>query len=369
MGKKIEKWALVILTVCGLALDFRVLQKTWNYPDYNIVPTNMSTIYFRAADLMFVLILCGIVIFICASIQKRGAMKKLYYLTVPVVIAVYCVYLMLVDRSVIYGMQRMVIGTYFLICLAAAKILASYFEKKAAACLYLALHVLLVIFCSWHFFYREIYMSPPTIVWMAACAAIAFVTVFLEGSTLFAEKRKTAIAIALVLLQTVVFSLGRIKYIFMSLGNTGSGFAKVNWIQYRGVVLDGLISGNFDGTILDPPTMESVPGFHIIWSGVAFGRAEPLAYIIILAAIIFLLMRMFIAEKGRPVMRALILSVIIANVWGCLCEVNLFYSAEIGILASRNVFQLVTVIVVAYLYGKDLSGNNPHGKALDAGRG
>ena len=204
-------------------------------------------------------------------------------------------------------------------------------------------------FCSWSYIYDEIYISPVVVLQMTVIFLIVYNYVFQSGKQLMSKKRKVIASVVGIIGFTVIFSFSRLEEILLSLESTEVlSNHNENWLSYREAAFQTMITGDYSNQALDPVTMYEVKSYTMRWLGTAFGRKEQMIYILLLSAFLILLMWMYCSKKDLP-LKMVISAIVFSNLCGIVCEMNLFYSAEIGVLASRNLYQLIPVVYLAYV--------------------
>ncbi len=156
--------------------------------------------------------------------------------------------------------------------------------------------------------------------------------------------RKIKISIGVIFIQILVFSAHRIWEILSSFQNPSNNIERhVNWLIHRWRVFHALTTGSyFDGQI-DSYVLMNLPSFHITWLGIAFERWLQALYILIVICFLSLLAWMYRTHREEPLFRALTLGVIVSNVLGVICELNLFHSTPVSVMAAHQ-FQLIPLI-------------------------
>ena len=128
-----------------------------------------------------------------------------------------------------------------------------------------------------------------------------------------------------------------------------SSFGVRDWLTHRLEVLQSMLAGTFSSEELDIPTFMMIDSFKVVWLGLAFENNFQLVYIAEILIFLGLLVWLCWKYRDENFLFMLALSVLVNNILGIICEVNLFYSAEFGIMTSRNIFQIIPVICLLYM--------------------
>lgn len=356
MKRRIETCTLMILIACSLFIDYIARQKTWRYPDLDVIfNSEKARIWLTELVLAGIIATCVCLIakFICKSLKITIA----FTMTIIICICVYSFYRYPFNSSyavwvLIRETQKFITATYFpisfLIAYGLSKLLTN---KLISGSLSFVIHFCILFFTSWVPHFHEIALSPALIIYMVTAFMLAFICVFRNDD--WSPMQAAAYSAISIAIQTAAFSYSRLTTIIdnMFSTNTVTLAYNENWILYRKKIMDSMISG-IPKSDISPYALSEVPNYHFVWLGISYNSKLHLIYIIIFIAVVFMLTYMLITENFGRFTRFLIISCIAQSIWGLICELLLFYSADLGILFGHNVFQLVPLVLLLYCINK-----------------
>lgn len=339
MKRYVESFLIILIIACSCILECKARSKTWFYPDYIIKDANAILYWW---DCLLLMLVIAILFILGVELVRRGKWK---FAIIPfaaciVFMAVFGIRYQYSIGLAINKVEKLVMGTYIFICYGVARILEHGWIRSVARPAYLLFHVGAVIFCSWSYIYDEIYISPVVVFQMTVIFLLVYNYVFQSGKQFMSKKRKVIASVAGIIAFTVIFSFSRLEKIL--------SIYYVEWLSYREAAFQTMITGDYSNQDLDPATMIKVKSYTMRWLGTAFGRKEQMIYILLLSAFLVLLIRMYCSKKDLS-LKMVISAIVFSNLCGIVCEINLFYSAEVGGLVSRNLYQLIPIVYLAYI--------------------
>ena len=157
-----------------------------------------------------------------------------------------------------------------------------------------------------------------------------------EGNRL---KKEWQISILVVFTFEVLFSGGRLLDIMY-----GSDGDLPAWFMYRWNVTKAVFRGEYSDDLLDIPCMVSVQDFHVLWLRRAFSASLSVAYVLLFLLFVGTLWWMLQNKRLSGFYRMLIINILTTNIIGLIAESNLIWGSDIGIIISRNIYQMIPVI-------------------------
>lgn len=334
--------SIFLILIMSAAIGFAILAKTktWNYPDYIIVETDASVMgkYLLRIGMAAVL---GTGFAAAYSAGKRGYTLCCCVISV-ICSAIYLLYLLLHKEWIGYELQQLLIGSYVLFSYGAAWFSKKRFGNLTGSKMYVIFGIVSMMVSKYSFLYnRFIQGRPLTLMYMAIVFMMVYAAVFRQDQERDCISKKWYISILVVPAFVVLFSGGRIRDIICSI----SVSSPENWFTYRWNVLKAVITGNYQGSVLDIPCIVYVRDFYILWLRQAFSSSLCMSYLLVFFLFVGLLWWMFRSGKTQSVLnQTLILSILTTNVIGIIAEMNLIWGADIGILVSQNIYQMIPVI-------------------------
>ena len=371
MKRQYENLIITVLTIFSVMFGYIAKTKTWNYPKYEIKSTDPSILEHWKMSLTFALVISVLIVLILKFTHKniirehrfirmtekavrfsqRGFIvifAKIFFTAFIILSATAVFCFSFVDgnkfRAFIHILQQIINASYVLICYEIANTLhKTIFPQERAVILYFIFHFLLVVFCSWIDYAKIFYLNPVNIIWHTSAFAIVYIKVF-NNST--AVKQKLMYFTTIVFVQTFIFSLQRITQIISSIFEPSERFL-TNWLKYRWDVFQAFVTNAY--STLEDIVLLNLKNYHIIWLGIAFEQWQQILFLLCFALFLIVLILMYCKHKFEPLLSTLILGIIVSNILGIICEINLLYSANFGIMTSKNLFQIIPIICVIYL--------------------
>lgn len=338
MTKKIKSVSLTVLILVSLIFDYIAKGKTFLYPDCKIVSASPVILI----DWLWMLaIALGIsllsIIIIKDSAQKKFMSAILTSLIGVILVIVYCFIKNFDYRIYIYTFQRLVISLYMLICYAVASLLKEKTPRKYACIGYTAINIAMIFFCSWHVIYKRFYYNPTVIVWLSTAFTIVYLKIFHDQ--FISILHKVIIFSGSIIIHLFAFSFYRIAQIF-------NNFSL--WSFYHENILSAFCESNYLNLNLDPPALYALRGIPMMWLGLAFNETYQIIYILFF--VLFLIYIVWLYMKHEDNFRKfLILSILLSNLYALFCNINLFYSIEIGMMTAGNLFQLIPLVCLLFM--------------------
>lgn len=367
MKQKYENIIVTVFMICSLIFDYVCKTKTWEYPDYMIMATEISVLNNWRIALAFAFLMSFFAVFVLRITERtlikerrfiRMSKKLLYFQErdlshtlivfkrllisssiILIATAVFCFFRGYKFSGFIYLLQRIISASYVLICYEIAVILHNTIcPKERAVVLYFIVHFMFVIFCSWLDYAKIFYLNPLNVTWLASVFSIVYIKVFKDSPTL---KQKLMSFGSITIFQIFLFSFQRLSQIALSVFNPSGRFL-TNWFMYRVSVFKAVFTGFYSG--VEDITLLNIPILNTIWLGIAFGKWQQMLFIILFAFFLGFFIFILYRHKNEPLISLLILGIIINNILGSIYEVNLLYSANLGVMTSKNLFQLIPLI-------------------------
>lgn len=343
---------IVLFLIAAIGFDILSETKTWNYPDYVCVVTEESVMgtYLLRMGIAAVL---GIGFSAAFSARKRGYQTESYVVSI-ICAAGYLLYLLLHKARIDYELQQLFIGNYVLFCYGAAWLGKKRFGNLAGSMIYVIFAMVSMVASKYSFIYDGFTQGRPlTLLYMAIVFVIVYTAVFWQDAEKDYIRKKWVISILAVLAFVVLFSWERIRDILCSI----SSGSPDNWFIYRWNVLKAVFTGNYLDSVLDIPCILCVPDFRILWLRQAFSDSLCMSYILVFILFTGLLWWMSRNNKTQSALeRILILSILTTNIIGIIAEINLIWGANIGILVSQNIYQMIPVIWLIFEKRKTQGG-------------
>ena len=371
MRRQCENILITIFMICSLIFNYIAKTKTLEYPEYNIKFADLSILQDWTLSLAFAFVISILAVFILKIIHKNVIkerqfiritekivrfsqrsyviiFKRILLSTIIIFLATAIFCLSFVEgykfRAFIYILQQIINASYILICYEIANIFHKIiFPQERAVVLYFLVHFMLVIFCSWIDYAKVFYLNPVNIIWQVSAFTIVYIKIFKASAT---SKEKLRYFTIIVSVQTLLFSLQRITQIVSSIYEPSG----INWLTYRGNVFQALLTGDYPK--LEDITLLNLENFHMIWLGIAFEKWQQMLFLALFVLFMALFIFMYLKHKNESLLSTLILGVIVSNVLGFACEINLFYSVKFGVMTSGNLFQIIPLICIIYLNRK-----------------
>ena len=243
-------------------------------------------------------------------------------------------------RIYIYTFQRLVISSYMLICYAVASLLKDETPKKYAGIEYTAINIAMIFFCSWHVVYERFYYNPAVIIWLSTGFTIAYLKIFHDQSSSILQK--VTIFSGSIVIHLLAFSFYRIAQIFNNL---------VLWSFYHGNILNALCGDDYLNLNLEPPALYALRDVTMMWLGLAFSNTYKIIYILVFVLFLIYLVCLYMKHEDNFI-KFLIVSILLSNLCALFCNINLFYSLELGIMTAGNLFQLIPLICLLFMLMK-----------------
>ena len=331
----LESISLAILISVSLIFDYICNTKTFSYPDYKIISVTSVILSGWLWNLVIALAISLVTIFIIKmSAQKKFmlAMATLISLIVIILVTAYFFINNFNYRFYIYTFQRIVISSYMLICYALTSLLKEKMLKKYATIAYTLIHLLMIFFCSWNWLYKRFYYNPTVIIWLST----GFIVVYLKvlNDKVMSASQKIIVFTVSIFLQLFVFSFCRMAKIFNNLSF---------WSVYHENILKAFLKNEYLSLNLDPPTLYGLRDTPMMWLRLAFGKTHQIIYILVFILFLICLIRLYLKHEDKFT-KFLITAILLSNFFALFCNINLFYSLELGIMTTGNPFQLITLI-------------------------
>lgn len=334
--------SIFMILIMMAAVGFTILARTksWNYPDYNIVETDAYVMEIHLLRIGMVTVLgTG---FAFAYLTGKKGYQVFRYVIGGICSAIYLIYLLLHKEWIGSELQQLFIGSYVLFSYGAAWFSKKRFGNLTGSKMYVIFGIVSMMVSKYSFLYDEFIQGRPlTLMYMAIVFMIVYAAVFRQDQERDCISKKWYISILVVPAFVVLFSGGRIRDIICSI----SVSSPENWFIYRWNALKAVITGNYPGSVLDIPCIVHVRDFYLLWLRQAFSPLLCVSYLLLFLLFVGLLLWMFRNRKTQSVLnQTLILSILTTNVIGIIAETNLIWGADIGILISQNIYQMIPVI-------------------------
>ena len=336
--KKLESVSLATLILVSLVFDYIAKGKAFSYHDYRIVSASSVIL----TDWLWTLIIASVIsllaiITINASAQKKFMTATLTSLSGVILLVAYCYIKNFDCRMYTYTFQKIVISSYMLICYAIASLLKYKMPKKYAGTLYTAINIAMIFFCSWNVFYKRFYYNPAVIIWLSTGFTIVYLTIFYDQFS-----SKVIIFCGSIVIHLFAFSFYRIAQIFNNLSL---------WSFYHESILNAFCESDYLNLNLVPPALYALRDIPMMWLGLAFSNTYQINYILVFVLFLIYLVWLYVKHEDDFI-KFLILSILLSNLCALFCNINLFYSLELGIMTAGNLFQLIPLICLLFMFIK-----------------
>lgn len=336
----LQSMFIMLFLIAAIGLDILSKTKTWSYPDYVCVATDISVMetYLLRMGMAAVL---GIGFAAAFSVRKKGYVKESY--VIGILCAACCLFYFVLRKDwIAYELQQLLIGNYVMFCYGAAWFGKKRFGNLTGSKLYVIFGLSSMMVSKYSFIYSEFIQGRPLILlYMSTVFMIVYAVFFWQDVENGYIQKKRSVSILVILTFVWVFSCGRIRDILCSISVNSPD----NWFIYRWNAWKAVFTGNYPDSVLDIPCMVHVPDFHILWLRQAFSDSLCMSYIVVFVLFTGLLWWMLRNNKTQSVLeRTLILSILMTNIIGIIAEINLIWGADIGIFVSQNMYQMIPVI-------------------------
>ena len=243
-------------------------------------------------------------------------------------------------RIYIYTFQRLVISSYMLICYAVASLFKEKTPEKYANIGYTAMNIAMIFFCSWHVVYKRFYYNPAVIICLSTGFTIVYLKMFhYQFSSIL---QKIIIFWGSIVIYLFAFSFYRIDQIFNNLSL---------WSFYHRNILNAFCWDDYLNLNLEPPALHTLKDIPIMWLGLAFSNTYKIIYILVFVLFLIYLVCLYMKHEDNFI-KFLIVSILLSNLCALFCNINLFYSLELGIMTAGNLFQLIPLICLFFMLMK-----------------
>ena len=336
-----ESVSLATLILVSLVFDYIAKRKTFSYPDYKIVVASP----FALTDWFWTLIIALIISLLAIIIIKASARKKimpaiLTSLSGVILVIAHCYIKNFDCQMYTYTFQRIVISSYMLICYAITSLLKYKMPKKYAGIVYTAINIAMIFFCSWNVFYKRFYYNPAVIICLSTGFTIVYLKMFYDQ--FISILQKAIIFSGSIVIHLFAFSFYRIAQIFNNINL---------WSFYHKNILNAFCRHDYLNLNLEPPALYALRDILMMWLGLAFSTTYQIIYILVFVLFLIYLIWLYMKHKDNFI-KFLIVSILLSNLCALFCNINMFYSLELGIMTAGNLFQLIPLICLLFMLMK-----------------
>ena len=340
-----ESIFLAVLILASLVFDYIAKGKRFLSPNYKIGYKIVSVSSVTLTDWLWTLVIALVISLLAIIIIKASARKNfmsaiLTSLIMIILVMAYCYIKNFDYRIYIYTFQRIVISSHMLICYAVASLLKDKTPKKYASIVYTAINIAMIFLCSWNVVYKRFYYNPTVIIWLSTGFTIVYLMVFRDNFTPILQK--VIIFWGSIVMHLSVFSFYRISRILDNLSL---------WTVYHKNILGAFFRSEYLNLNLEPPALYGLRDIPMMWLPLAFNNIYQIIYIFVFILFLICLVRLYMKHKDNFT-KFLIVSILLSNLWALFCNINLFYSIELGIMTAGNSFQLIPLICLLFMLMK-----------------
>lgn len=347
-----ESTVIMVIVAVAVVMHCISIRYRWSYPSFLVTEADFGSIHQFLLKIGCISVFAvSLALAICCF---RSMRKRTAFLFLPLSVFIWLFMVRTIRSDLLWELQSLMIGGYVIWSYVMATVSRKCFGKTTGTTLYVLFGIITLIFCRYSCIYDDFGMGRPlTVCYMSLLWWIVYLCFFQPCIILKKPKRAAAITGG-TLIVSLLFSFERIVDIWMSMKNdpliTG---INDNWFTYRRAVWNALLNQDFSCVKGDPRLMTAIQDSDIVWLGM---RNENIWQVIMLLAwgiFMFLLIYMLIKRRHMQetdtAQNVLVTGILISNTFGMIAELNQVWGADIGILITRNGYQIVPIICLAIL--------------------